>query len=282
MAQPLIGTLRAVGGRRATITLPISEWRKVILEYFVAEANGVYRASTKAQIFRQFGDNLDENTELALLSLVRDELVLSIEGAAASTFYTINFDRKHEIRAIIFGPQEKKELGINQPHISEWEGLKLEFETESNRALPNHGKYYHCTKEIESDFWITLVKTKKLGKADRIILGSLNDPSSRIYRIWNTIDKAARESKGGTFIKQRIEELEPKACGNTRQIAKAAFEVLEFLGLIQMVTSKGRSGIYVKTGARAPLLTLDEIFKDLMEKEKTESGSSSVIVKETK
>lgn len=248
----------------------------------MAEANGVYRASTKAQIFRQFGDNVEENTELAFLSLIRDDLIIAIDLGSATMFYTINFEKKHEIKAIIFGPKEKKELGINQPHISEWEGLKLEFETESNRALPNQGKYYHCTKEAEPDFWATLVKTKKLGKADKIILGSLNDPSSRIYRIWMAIDKAAHESKDGTFIKQRIEELEPKACGNTRQVAKAAFEVLEFLDLIQMITSKGRSGVYVKTGARVPLITLDEIFNDLIEKEKMESGDSSVIVRETK
>lgn len=265
--------------------LPVSEWCKAILEYFVAEANGIFRVSPKFKIMRQFGENVDENTEVAFLSLLRDELIIPIETSETTTFYSINFEKKDEIKAILFGAAQKVQLGINQPHASEWEGLKLEFETESNRALPNHGKYYHCTKETDGDFWITLVKTKKLGKADKLILGSLKDTASRLCRIWAAVQKAEAENKNGTFIKQRIEELEPKACGNTRQYAKAAFEIFEFLGLIQMISSKGRSGIYTKTGTQIPLITLDQIFQPLLEEEHKKSQpdtGNSVMVKEIK
>ena len=121
------------------------------------------------------------------------------------------------------------------------------FESETDRNLPNKGKYYHFTKKGDNSFWVSVVKTKGSSKSNKLILGSLDNPKSRIYRIRRAIIKIIRESGNDTFIKKNIEDIEPNACGNTRQYSRAALDILEYLGLVRAIKSKGRSPIYIIT-----------------------------------
>lgn len=63
-----------------------------------------------------------------------------------------------------------------------------------------------------------------------------------------------------------MEDIETKACGNTRQYSKIAFDILEYLKDIQAVESKGRLIKYqlIKREEKDPQLTLDEIFDEAL------------------
>jgi hypothetical protein len=138
----------------------------------------------------------------------------------------------------------------------DFDRLDFVFPTEANRAVPNRGKYYHCTKKNDKTYWITLVKPKGNSKAKRLVLGSLNDPKSRLSRIEAAIKIVSQESKYGYVIKKNVEDIEPKACGNQRQYSKAAFDILEYLKRIKADGSKERRIVIyrvVKKDEQTPL-----------------------------
>ena len=59
--------------------------------------------------------------------------------------------------------------------------------------------------------------------------------------------------------------MEPKACGNARQHSRAALDILEYLGLIRAISSKGISPIYTITNQELNIIsknyTLDHYVK---------------------
>jgi len=224
------------------MVLSVEEWRRRILEYFCAGRHNIIRATRKEKIFASFGSNTDYNLEIAFNSLVRDNLIVYEEGE----YYTLNFAKTEEVRAIIYDDIED-DLYMSQPLESELEDLVFQFVTEG-REYPPRAKYYYYTKRTDSSFWVSLIKTKPLGKSDRINLGSFNDPTSRISRIWQAVKKAANGCQGAIFIRKRVEEIEPMACGNNRQPSKAAFDIFKKTGLIKVISSKGNSEKYKLSG----------------------------------
>ena len=65
-----------------------------------------------------------------------------------------------------------------------------------------------------------------------------------------------------------IEEIEPKACGNSRQYSRAALDILEHINLIRAITSKGRSPIYTITNSKKERdTTLDDIFRKIFDEQ---------------
>lgn len=238
------------------MVLSIEEWRRRILEYFCAGRPNIIRATTKEKIFASFGSNTDCNLEIAFTSLERDNLIVYEEEG----YYTLNFDKTDEIKAIVFDDIED-DLYMSQPLESELEDLVFQFVTESGREYPPRAKYYHYTKKTDFSFWVSLVKTKPLGKSDRINLGSLNDPTSRISRIWQAVKKAANGSQDGIFIRKRVEEIEPMACGNNRQPSKAAFDIFKKTGLIKVISYKGNSEKYKLSGLEPVVYNLDTLLR---------------------
>ena len=125
--------------------------------------------------------------------------------------------------------------------------LRPEFESETDRNLPNKGKYYHFSKSNDSSFWVSIVKTKGSTKSRKLVLGTLSDPIHRLCKIRKSIIRVTRQTGEDTFIKKQIEDDEPQACGNSRQYSRAALDILKELGCIIEIRSKGRSPVYAIT-----------------------------------
>jgi hypothetical protein len=244
----------------------IGEWRQSILKLFVVDVNQ-YRSITKETVIENFTGHVDKNTNLAFNSLIQDRLLVEIKNAG-KIFYCLNiFDRIDEIEIELVGNNTKLAIDIDQPLDAEFDGLIYVFQTEANRGVPNRGKYYHCRKKDDSNYWITLIKPKGNSKARSLPLGSVLNPKSRIYRILKAIQYVSRKNKNGEFVRKNVEDIEPSACGNQRQHSKAAFDILEHEGIIQAVgVFRGKSVIYrlvIKSKNDERQITLDEIFENL-------------------
>jgi len=245
----------------------VAEWRRRILMYFVASGNHQIRASTKKRIFASFGTHKDENTEVAFNTLLESKLIIQLESKGKK-FYTIDFDRIRQIKQIVIQEIDEEKFEMIQPHPEEFKGLKLVFTSASERKNPRQGAYYYCVKENDNSIWAVLLKTRILGKATKINLGSFNDANSKISKIWNAVLIVSDMSKDGIFIRKRIEEQEPKACGNNRQPSKAAIDIFVKTGLLKVVDIKGLSIIYKRTGIKPTVQNLDAFFAELKELKK--------------
>jgi len=241
----------------------VADWRKRILEYFVARGNHVMRCSTKEKIFGFFGDHVDANTDIAFVTLLQNELIIQAESNGKK-FYTIDFEKTSEIRKIIIEESDEEKYEMIQPQEEEFNGLTLLFTTASDRRKQKSGVYYYCVKQDDHSSWVVLLKSQILGNAKRLILGSFNDANSRIMKIWNATMIISEENKDGKFIRKQVEDVE-KACGNNRQPSKAAFDIFVRTGLLKIIGKKGVSPIYEITGQKPPVENLDKYFKKIAE-----------------
>jgi hypothetical protein len=227
-----------------------------------------YAARSKESIFSNFVEHGDKNAENAFSSLLNDGLILKTP-CEGGVIYCLNvFEKLVEIECETLGNKSKVMIDIDQPLEKEFNDVDHAFTTEADRAYPNRGKYYHCTKKTDKTYWITLMKPKGNARSKRLVLGSLSDSESRISRIYNAIIVISKGNRNGIIIKKHVEDIEPKACGNTRQYSKASFDVLEYLKKIQAVGSKGRTVKYLLLNEKRQeqkyvQLTLDNIFEEV-------------------
>lgn len=240
--------------------LSVGEWRRRILEYFMARGNHQFRCSTKEKIFDFFGSNTDANTDIAFATLLQNGLIITA-NSKGKKYYTIDFEKSNEIHRILIEESDEEKFEMIQPHEEEFKELTLVFTSASNKRNPRQGVYYYCVKQDDHSYWVVLLKSRIIGKAKRLILGSFNDASSRILKIWSSTMLVSEESNDGKFIRKQVEDIE-KACGNNRQPSKAAFDVFEKIGLIKVVGKKGNSPIYIRTGIKPPIHNLDTIFAE--------------------
>ena len=242
----------------------VADWRKRILEYFIAGKSNRIRCSTKEKIFEFFGKHVDPNTDIAFSSLLQNELIIHAESSGKK-FYTIDTEKIEKIKKIIVEESDEEKYEMIQPQKEEFEGLTLLFTTASDRRKPKNGVYYYCVKQDDHSYWIVLLKTQILGKARRLILGSFNDANSRIMKMWSATMVISEESnKDGKFIRKQVEDVET-ACGNNRQPSKAAFDIFVKTGLLKKVGKKGNSPIYEITGQKPPIENLDKYFETITE-----------------
>lgn len=240
--------------------LSIRHWMGLILAFMLSTTNHEIRCSSKEKIFGKLAGQhyLDSNTHIAWETLLRDRLTEQVDGK----FFTIDFSKKTQILELINGKSIEEEAEIMQPQKAEFEGLDLVFVTESMRDIQGQGKYYFCTRKDDPQYWVVLVKTSVIGQADRYNLGSFNDLESKISKIWAATQTAAKQAKDGRFIRKRVEEIEPKACGNNRRPSKAALDIFKEIGLVKVVEIRGNSEIYELTGNRPSIQNLDTIFAE--------------------
>lgn len=222
-----------------------NEWKKRILQFFVDRSGygRVYRVTKKDEVLDSFGSHKDTNTYIAWVELETNELILHYVSNGED-YYTIDFfDKQDQITRIIENDELDTRSEMMQPDESEVEGLEYHFVTKGFRTYPEQSHYYYYTKENDESDWICLHKTKPHGKASRIILGSLKDPKSRIARIWEATKTAAKNEDDKPFIRKRVEDIEPMACGNNRLPSKAAFDVFTYKKwLISII--KGKKTLY--------------------------------------
>jgi hypothetical protein len=178
---------------------------------------------------------------------VQNNLIIRVP-TDVNIFYCLNWDKLDEIKNEIFYYETHNQ--VIQPFDENFTDMTYQFESETNRNLPNKGKYYHFTKNEDNSYWVSIVKTKGSFKSSKLVLGSLYNPESRLAKIYKAIEKVTRDSGDDLFIKKNIEDIEPKACGNSRQYSRAALDILERLNLIRAIKSKGRSPIYTITNSK--------------------------------
>lgn len=222
-----------------------NEWQKRILQFFVDRSGygRVYRVTKKDEVMDSFGSHKDTNTYIAWVELETNGLILHC-FSNGENYYTIDFfDKQDEITKIIEDKELDSTSGIMQPDKLEQKGLEYHFVTKGFRIYPDQSHYYYYTKQDDESNWICLHKTKPHGKASRIILGSLKDPVSRISRIWKAIELTTKNENYIPFIRKRVEDIEPKACGNNRLPSKAAFDVFTYKKWLIPVI-KGKKTLY--------------------------------------
>ena len=225
--------------------IDVDIWKQFILQFFIDRSSyAVYKVTKKEKIFESFGRHLDANADIALIALISDGLVLHYVSDG-DDFYTIDiFDRKEDIQRIVNAERSDTRTQMMQPNEFETKGLEPRFTTKGTRPYPNQSTYYYYTKKDDESFWISLVKTKPNSNSTKIILGSLQDPKSRISRIWRVtkiVGEENTEERG--FTRKQVEDKDQKACGNNRLPSKAAFDVFLNRGLLTF-TKIGRTTYY--------------------------------------
>ncbi|MDH3856195.1 MAG: hypothetical protein OES27_08765 [Nitrosopumilus sp.] len=225
--------------------IDVDQWQKRILQFFVDRSGfgRIYRVTKKDEVLDSFGSHKDTNTYIAWVQLETDGLILHYVSNG-DDYYTIDFiDKQNEIAKIIDNDELDSKSKIMQPDESEVDGLEYHFLEKGYRTYPEQSRYYYYTKKDDESYWICLHKTKPNNRASRIILGSLRDQNSRISRIWTATLQASKDAKNDPFLRKRVEDIEPKACGNNRLPSKAAFDVFNYKKWLSKI-SKGKKTLY--------------------------------------
>ena len=221
------------------------EWERRILQFFVNRSGygRVYRVTTKNEVMESFGSHVDSNTFIAWMQLEDKGLIIHCTSNG-DDYYTIDFfEKQDEITRIIDSEELDSKSEIMKPDEMEIDGLEYHFVTKGFRTYPDQSHYYYYTKKDDESDWMCLHKTKPNARSNRIILGSLKDNDSRISKIWKATKLIAKQNNNKPFVRKRVEDIEPKACGNNRLPSKAAFDVFSYKKWLIQVT-KGKKILY--------------------------------------
>jgi hypothetical protein len=171
--------------------------------------------TTKENIYSNFTGHIDYNTDTTFISLIKDGLLVVIK-LNDKVHYCLNiFEKTEQIYSEMNGINSKLVIDIDQPLDDEFTNLSHIFTTEAIRAYPNRGKYYHCTRTEDRTFWITLVEAKGNSKSKRLIVGSVDNSKTRLYKIYEVIKIVARDSMGEIIIKKTLRQKHVITHGNT-------------------------------------------------------------------
>lgn len=214
--------------------LTIAEWRKRILIHLSSAAAQKFCSE---QSFREmFGLYVDANLHLALESLVKDKLIFNY----GDTGYTLNPTpaKAFEIIKIIM-----EDLSLEPQLTLEHDGefADCEYWFGNNGTDKNKSNYLYYRSKLNSQCF--KVKIAKQGrKSARLDLGCLDNPTSKIGMILVAI----KSNQKSPFTKSDIEKTVHHKAGNNRQPIKAAFDILEALGMLVKVNPTAKNTQYVK------------------------------------
>ena len=235
----------------------IEEWRKWTLRQLIG--NGIHNVLSENQIHLEAGRHHDMNLEYAIRSLMDKGIIMSLESRHERR-YVVNFDKLDLAQQMINSPLGQ-EPEIIQPYMAEPDGYVYWFDnTEDERNFRGQNIYRFYVKKTDNLNFAVQLLAKPMGNAKTIIMGSLNDSDSYIFRLWTAAVKVSAEATDGGFILQNLQDKDRIACGNNRQRGKIALDIFRKLGYIQKVGSKGNSTKFKLTGTRPFTVTLDEIF----------------------
>jgi hypothetical protein len=234
----------------------VAEWRKRILICLGARSSVTTRFLSKQDILGQFGYHLDENAEVALASLVTDRLVFRYPAEHSyNDSYVINPTKIAEIITIITEElEERPELSL--PYEPDFDGFSFSFRSEGD-TKKNPSRYLYYKKNNNVPHFKVLIQNSSHTKSRKIDMGPLDDPDSKLSRIWAIIDKTITTTM---FNKKDVEKTDPSTRGNNGQPLKTGFDILEKLGYIQRVQI-GSKCMYQKTQHKPTFYTLDNLFE---------------------
>lgn len=217
-------------------------WKQRILEYLVARSRHiVYRTSFENEMEKQYSRFIDANYNVALEELKSEDILheRNMGGYLETSLYIIQ--KKDKIRYYLRMTPNDVRAEIIQPTSAEMKGLKIIFDSSSERKSPNQGIYYYCKKTDDPNYWVVLIKHSPIKKATKVILGSELDDTSRLSKIKKATKLVSRLNDNKEFVRKKVEDIEQAACGNNRIPSKCAFDVFVHEGFLDVTGQTGLS-----------------------------------------
>lgn len=180
----------------------------------------------------------------AFRELINDEIIIIRKYEDVDHYCLDIHNKKSEIRNFIRQEPFIERAKLVKPESKYFEGYDEQFIRSTERAWPNRGSYYYCTKKEDSKHWKVIIVTKPNTKTVTINFGSLADPKSRISKMWEVIFKIWENRKTDTIYKKMAEDKDQKLFGNNRQPSTAIFHIFEYLGWIKEVGKYRNSILY--------------------------------------
>ena len=226
----------------------IDEWKKIVVEHFVAGMGMVqtYRSIKESTLFAWM--DLYETKEIfkAFESLIEDKFILKTKGTEEIFYMLDNFEKVSDIRNIVRREPFTDRAGKIKPEKDKFKGLIELFNASTERAWPNRGIYYYCVKENNPYHWTILIKTKPtVGTITTMNLGSLLDKKSKISNMWKTIVKVWIKNKKEPIYKKLAGNANQIDFSNNRQPSTAGFTIFVSLGWLKEVGKKSNSYFYM-------------------------------------
>lgn len=228
-------------------------WKKRIIEKFIERSSHqAYRIRDVSEILNSFG-RIELAANTAWDQLFEDELLVK-NTVTGGDYICLNPNKQLEIMKY-YNKEPVEEVRTRlEPSVVNFENLERHFEIVTEKAWPNQGTYYLCTRTGDPTDWVALFRSKPHKNPTRMNLGSLKNPESRITRMWGIVRDLGKD--GSTFYKKQAEDLDQKAFGNNRQPGTAAFGIFCHLRWIREVERCGAKIFYA--------LDQDNIYDDLV------------------
>ena len=222
------------------------EHKKTIVEYFVSRSvRGMpHQAHNVNDIFRRLSRRDNREMQQAFGELVEDKIII-VDMSDTGEFYLLNFiEKPSEIREVLRKEPFIERAKTVKPEKKFFEGWVNVFERATERAWPNRGIYYYCTKKDNPDFWKVVIRTKPNVMPTTINLGDLKDPESRIAKMWKVILEVWITNNREPIWKKRAEDANQTVFGNNRQPATCGFQIFEYMGWLKEKRKKGNTIYY--------------------------------------
>jgi len=239
--------------------LIIQEWQRWILRQLLSE--GIHKSINENQLYWEAGRHFDPNFLPALRSLIDEGIIMVLESNRQRKFL-VNFDMIDVAQSMINSSfKQSHHERVIQPYMPEPEGYVYWFDNnQENRKYRRQNIYrFYTSKTDRMEFAAQLI-TPSRSRSRTLYMGSLNNSSSHIFRLWKAALELSNESDDGTFILQDLQDRERIACGNNRQRGKISIDIFKKLGYIQEMGTKGNSTRFKISGRKPFAVTLDEIF----------------------
>ena len=221
-------------------------WKQRIVEFMTARSRYMtYVTEDLTEIEREMTQyHIDKNFYLSLQELI-EEGIINIRNVYQLQGHVLDVKQKRDkIRYLLRMDENDTKAEMIKPTERELKGLKIVFDSLSERKMPNQGVYYYCTKIEDPNFWIVLIKHTPIRRAMRVLMGSLHDYESRMSKIYRATKLASQLKQDGVFVRKNIEDLDQKACGNNRIPSKCAFDIFVHLKYIKINGQQGLSKKY--------------------------------------
>lgn len=242
---------------------------------FLILRNGASNYISEEIIRRYFGSHWSDNHNKAIDELLYTDKFLLMVIAEGVKHYCIDPDKLEKARSLVtqqFVLKPQTNEIVQQYDASEPRGYtfwKEEVDMDRQRKKSRYRIYY---KQTDRENFVGQILSQSMYKPRNFYMGSLNDPRSRISRIWRAIQQAVTRNPHATFNLQNIQDIDRKAVNNNRQAGKIGLLIFEELGWIRVVKRVGVSKIYAVALHNAkfqPTIDdfitepLEEIFNDL-------------------
>ena len=145
---------------------------------------GIHRSLSESQLFREAGRHYDPNFQPALRSLIDEGIIMVLESHRQKN-YLVNFDMIEAAQGIINSYSKLNRIRAIQPFMPEPEGYVYWFDNnQENRKYRRQNIYrFYTSKTDKMEFAAQLI-TQSMSHSRTLYMGSLNNSTSYIYKIW--------------------------------------------------------------------------------------------------